>query len=136
MGEYQNVVVSIEDRTAIITINHPPANSFDVQTVSDLAAAFDEVSADPQVKVIIITGAGQFFSAGADDTAVFHPALNLDQTDYLSVQLASPKAGSRSDSKCATVACAGCCGTVIWTVRQSTPWMHPITRAAGRSTPR
>jgi len=66
MGEYQNVVVSIEDRTAIITINHPPANSFDVQTVSDLAAAFDEVSADPQVKVIIITGAGQFFSAGAD----------------------------------------------------------------------
>jgi len=26
------------------------------------------------------------FSADADDTAVFHPALHLDQTDYLSVQ--------------------------------------------------
>ena len=66
MGEYQNIVVSIEDRTAILTINHPPANSFDEQTMLDLEAAFDEVSADSQVKVIIITGAGQFFSTGAD----------------------------------------------------------------------
>jgi len=66
MGEYQNMRVTIEDRTAILTIDHPPANSFDTQTVQDLEAAFDEVSADPNVKVIIITGAGQFFSAGAD----------------------------------------------------------------------
>ena len=29
MGEYQNVKLSIEDRTAIITIDHPPANAFD-----------------------------------------------------------------------------------------------------------
>jgi len=39
------------------------------------------------------------FSAGDDDTAVFHPAVHLDQADYLAVQTASPKAGSRSDSK-------------------------------------
>ncbi len=32
MGEYQNVNLAIEDRTAIITIDHPPANSFDTQT--------------------------------------------------------------------------------------------------------
>ena len=66
MGEYQNMKVTIEGRTAILTIDHPPANSFDAQTVQDLEAAFDEVSADKNVKVIIITGAGQFFSAGAD----------------------------------------------------------------------
>jgi enoyl-CoA hydratase/carnithine racemase len=66
MGEYQNIKMSIEDRLAILTIDHPPANAFDTQTVQDLNAAFDEATADEQVKVIIITGAGQFFVAGAD----------------------------------------------------------------------
>jgi enoyl-CoA hydratase/carnithine racemase len=66
MGEYQCVKVSVEDRAAIITIDHPPANAFDVQTTQDLNAAFDEVTANPEAKVIIITGAGQFFVAGAD----------------------------------------------------------------------
>ena len=70
MGEYQYLRVAIEDRTAILTIDHPPANSFDAQTVQDLNDAFDEVSADSNVKVIIITGAGQFFSAGADINSI------------------------------------------------------------------
>ncbi len=66
MSDYQNIKLSIEDRTAIITIDHPPANAFDTQTVSELDAAVDECLANEQVKVIIITGAGQFFVAGAD----------------------------------------------------------------------
>ncbi|MEJ2209132.1 MAG: enoyl-CoA hydratase-related protein [Anaerolineae bacterium] len=66
MDEYQNVKVAIEDRAAILTIDHPPANAFDTQTVTDLNAALDECLADDQVKVIIITGSGQFFVAGAD----------------------------------------------------------------------
>ncbi len=66
MGDYQNIKVSIEDRAAILTIDHPPANALDTKTVQELAAAFDEVTEDEQVKVIIITGAGQFFGAGAD----------------------------------------------------------------------
>jgi enoyl-CoA hydratase/carnithine racemase len=67
MADRQYVKISIEDRIALLTIDHPPANAFNDQTVSDLASAFDEVSANPEVKVIIITGAGQFaFVAGAD----------------------------------------------------------------------
>ena len=66
MGDYQNINLGIEGRTAIITIDHPPANAFDTQTVMDLNEAFDEATNDEQVKVIIITGAGQFFVAGAD----------------------------------------------------------------------
>ncbi len=67
MGEYQYVKVSVEERIAILTIDHPPANAFDTRTVMDLNAAFDEVLANPEVKAIIITGAGQFaFVAGAD----------------------------------------------------------------------
>jgi enoyl-CoA hydratase/carnithine racemase len=66
MATCQYVKVAIEDRTAILTIDHPPANAFNAQTVLDLEAAFEQVSSDPQVKTIIITGAGQFFIAGAD----------------------------------------------------------------------
>ena len=67
MAERQYVKVSVEDRIAILTIDHPPANAFNAQTIADLASAFKEVSEDSDVKVIIITGAGQFaFVAGAD----------------------------------------------------------------------
>jgi enoyl-CoA hydratase/carnithine racemase len=67
MAERQYVKISIEDRIAILTIDHPPANAFNEQTVTDLDSAFDEVLANPEVKAIIITGAGQFaFVAGAD----------------------------------------------------------------------
>ena len=58
MGEYQTVKLSIEDRTAILTIDHPPANAFNGQQLQDLNAAFDEVTESEQVKVIIITAAG------------------------------------------------------------------------------
>jgi enoyl-CoA hydratase/carnithine racemase len=66
MGDYQFVKMAIEDRAAILTIDHPPANAFNTQTVLDLDAAFTEATENEQVKVIIITGAGQFFVAGAD----------------------------------------------------------------------
>jgi enoyl-CoA hydratase len=66
MAEYQNIHLAVEDRAAIITIDHPPANAFDTRTVTELNAAFDECISNPEVKVLIITGAGQFFVAGAD----------------------------------------------------------------------
>jgi enoyl-CoA hydratase/carnithine racemase len=66
MGEYQNINLAIEDGAAIITIDHPPANAFDTQTVTELDAAFNEATDSEEAKVIIITGAGQFFGAGAD----------------------------------------------------------------------
>jgi len=67
MAEYTNVKITLEDRVAVLTIDHPPANAFNRPTLNDLSAAFDELLANDQVKVIIITGAGQFaFVAGAD----------------------------------------------------------------------
>ena len=66
MAEYQNIKISVEDRAAIVTIDHPPVNALNTQTVQELAGAFQEVAENEQVKVIIITGAGQAFGAGAD----------------------------------------------------------------------
>ncbi len=67
MAERQYVKVAVEDRVAILTIDHPPANALNSPTMADLNSAIDEVAADPNVKAVIITGAGQFaFVAGAD----------------------------------------------------------------------
>ena len=66
MADYQTVKVSVEDRTAILTVDNPPANAFNRQQMQDLEAAFDEVTENEQVKVIIITAAGQIGMAGAD----------------------------------------------------------------------
>lgn len=67
MSEYTNVRITVEDHVAVLTIDHPPANAFNHATVTELGAAMDELIANDQVKVIIITGAGEFaFVAGAD----------------------------------------------------------------------
>ncbi|MFQ6059152.1 MAG: enoyl-CoA hydratase-related protein [Anaerolineae bacterium] len=71
MGKYQYIHVSIEDRIATLTIDHPPVNAFNSQVLAELEAAFDEATADAQVKAIILTGAGQFFVAGADINEIY-----------------------------------------------------------------
>lgn len=67
MSEYTNLKISVEDRIAVLTIDHPPANAFNMATLDELDRGLDELLADEQVKVIVITGAGQFaFVAGMD----------------------------------------------------------------------
>jgi enoyl-CoA hydratase/carnithine racemase len=67
MGEWQNIRTEVEDRIALLTIDHPPVNSFNKQVVSELDEAIDELLADDEVKGIVITGGGtNAFVAGAD----------------------------------------------------------------------
>jgi enoyl-CoA hydratase/carnithine racemase len=67
MGEWQNIRTEVEDRIAVLTIDHPPVNSFNKQVVTELDAAIDQLMADDEVKAIVITGAGtNAFVAGAD----------------------------------------------------------------------
>lgn len=67
-AELQTMYIHLDvaDKTAVITIDHPPANALNSQLLNELEAGLDAALADAQVKVIIITGAGQFFVAGAD----------------------------------------------------------------------
>ncbi|HIC88978.1 MAG TPA: enoyl-CoA hydratase [Anaerolineae bacterium] len=84
MAERQNVRVTIEDRIAVLTIDHPPVNAFDRQTMGDLNSAIDEVLADDQVKAIIITGAGNFaFVAGADINEIARLGKEVDPREVL-----------------------------------------------------
>lgn len=67
MADKQFVKVTVEDRVAIITIDHAPVNALNNQVLDELSATVDEVAADPEVKAAVVTGGGQMaFVAGAD----------------------------------------------------------------------
>jgi enoyl-CoA hydratase len=58
---------TVEDKVAVLVIDHPPVNAFNPQTAKELSEALDELNANSTVKVIVITGGGQLaFVAGAD----------------------------------------------------------------------
>lgn len=64
---YETLLLDVEDHIATITLNRPDRlNAFNGQMFRDLMAVFDETDADDEVRVIIITGAGRGFCAGAD----------------------------------------------------------------------
>ena len=50
-----------------ITMSRPDVfNAFDEEMIAELDAAFDQLSSDDSVRVIVLAGAGKHFSAGAD----------------------------------------------------------------------
>src|SRR5258706_12956424 len=51
---------------AVITLDNPPVNGLGHELRTRLVAGIDEAQADSAVKAIVITGAGAFFSGGAD----------------------------------------------------------------------
>lgn len=56
-----------DDGVAILTLDRPDAaNAYSQEMVDSLVDAFEHVNADSNVRVLIITGAGRFFSAGGD----------------------------------------------------------------------
>lgn len=70
MPEAEKPTVVVEDlapRVALVRIDRPEArNALDVPTRKALAAAFDALTSDPNISVIVITGTGKVFAAGAD----------------------------------------------------------------------
>jgi len=69
MTDRQFVKTSLDERVATLTIDHAPVNALNQATIEELNAAVDEVIANPDVKAVVITGAGPVaFVAGADIT--------------------------------------------------------------------
>ncbi len=65
---YENLLVEINDQKALLTINRPDQlNALNVQTIDELNKAFSSLEENPEVRVIVLTGAGdRAFVAGAD----------------------------------------------------------------------
>jgi len=65
--EYEDILYRVVDGVAVITLNRPDRlNAWRGEMERDVRAAMRVASDDTQVRVIILTGAGRGFCAGAD----------------------------------------------------------------------
>ena len=64
---YETVLYDVADHICTVTLNRPEKlNAWTRQMHFDLKDAMQKAGADPDVRVIILTGAGRGFCAGAD----------------------------------------------------------------------
>ena len=64
---YEHVLVARNRGVGTVTLNRPEKlNAFAGRMREEMAEAFEELEQDPAVRVIVITGAGRAFCAGAD----------------------------------------------------------------------
>ena len=65
---YEQLIYAVEDRVATLTLNRPERhNALSLQLITEITAAIVAADADPEVRVIVLTGGGgRAFSAGYD----------------------------------------------------------------------
>ncbi|HEY3639325.1 MAG TPA: 2-(1,2-epoxy-1,2-dihydrophenyl)acetyl-CoA isomerase PaaG [Rhizomicrobium sp.] len=64
---FQTILFEAEDGAARLTLNRPDRlNSFTVEMHQEVAEALTRVERDPDIRVLLITGAGRGFCAGQD----------------------------------------------------------------------
>jgi len=83
-NSYENLNVEREDAVATVALARPDArNALNAELIGELALCMEELAGDGSVRVVVLTGEGDFFCAGADigymrDTAEFSYEENLE----------------------------------------------------------
>lgn len=66
MSEPEVVRFDVEDGVGVITVDYPPVNALGPGVREGIIAAVGKAEADPNVKAMVLIGAGRSFIAGAD----------------------------------------------------------------------
>ncbi|OGD32697.1 MAG: enoyl-CoA hydratase [Candidatus Aminicenantes bacterium RBG_19FT_COMBO_58_17] len=65
--EPRTILVAKDGKVLRLTMNRPQVhNAFNAAMIRELAVAFDEAKKDSDVRLVVLTGAGESFCAGAD----------------------------------------------------------------------
>lgn len=84
MSNYETVIVERHGSVAVVNLNRPDKlNSFNGLLRRELLLAVREVNDDDTVRVVVLTGAGRAFSAGADLTDLPEDKSNFRVEDQL-----------------------------------------------------
>ncbi|MDN5942905.1 MAG: enoyl-CoA hydratase-related protein [Nitrospira sp.] len=67
-------LLTISHHVAWITLHYPPANVLNLSVLKELELVLNELEEDEYVRVVIVTGTGRFFCAGADVHELAHLA--------------------------------------------------------------
>jgi 2-(1,2-epoxy-1,2-dihydrophenyl)acetyl-CoA isomerase len=75
-----DLLARVEDRVAVLTMSRPERrNALSVEMMLGMSRALAEVATDPEVRCVVLTGAGPAFCAGGDVKA-FASGAGLDGT--------------------------------------------------------
>ena len=67
MTNFQAITLTVTDQVAQLVLNRPARlNALDKAALIEINQAMDQAEADPQVRVIVVSGAGRAFSSGFD----------------------------------------------------------------------
>lgn len=67
MTSFSTLLINYDGSRATVTFNRPDIhNAFNSGMIDELAAAFREIEGKKQIRLVILTGAGKSFCAGAD----------------------------------------------------------------------
>ena len=78
-SQYQHLVIEIRDGVALLTINRPEVmNATNAKLHNELSRVWLDLGQDPEVRVAVITGAGNAFSAGGDFELIEDTIGNAD----------------------------------------------------------
>lgn len=70
-AQYHDLKIEVADRVATVTLNRPEArNAINQRLIRELRSIWDDLGDDPAVNVVLLTGAGQWFSVGGDVKAM------------------------------------------------------------------
>jgi len=80
---YREITYAVAEHIATVTLNRPDErNSYTVRMSDELAHAFDRADRDDDVRVVVLTGAGEHFCAGLD--------LSLSESDTPRAEFDTP----------------------------------------------
>ena len=67
MASHETVVYHVEDRVARVTFDRPEVhNAFNDTMIRELSDVFDDISGRQDIRVVVLSGKGKSFCAGAD----------------------------------------------------------------------
>ncbi|MCL9759995.1 enoyl-CoA hydratase/isomerase family protein [Frankia sp. AiPa1] len=114
---YASIQYDVTDRVATITFDRPKQlNALSPSMINELRQAYTDAEADENVWILLVTGNGRAFCAGADVSEIPGTGKVVSETPYLSTydQWEAPQEGTppfRSMTKPVLVAVNGlCCG--------------------------
>jgi enoyl-CoA hydratase/carnithine racemase len=97
--DMSDVLVAREGRTLRVTLNRPAVrNALTQNVVREVTAALEAAATDADVRVVVLTGAGGYFCAGADLRKTFEE--DPDFLDHLDAYMAEYHALVRSIFRC------------------------------------
>lgn len=69
MDETHLLLTDFKEGVLTLTLNRPKVNAFNFELIAALQSAFKQAEREDQVRCVVLTGAGEVFSAGQDVTA-------------------------------------------------------------------